>query len=335
MATWELAINNNMTKNFDKLNVALYVGAWPQNIGNAFFDLGLEAIINAAFPSANVFYTGGAVHWMFNHSKKNKKKSIFAKLTRNSETLSSNSFEIAQYANVDLVIVPGMCIAKEFVDNNGKTFLDLAKRKIPVLYVGAGALEYTDEEAAYYVKFLNKFHKYGIITRDSDTFNTLHNQGVKSLEKGIDCALFLPDRYTPPTLSLSKFNIENFDSGQDIPNIDHKDALVLRTHHDCWGPLREVYTKEKNTLVSDVPFDYLALYANVNETYSDRVHACLATLAYGNKARLFSKTPRASLFKELGVANIKQELLSLDMELLKKLKDKQIETVRRMIYELL
>ena len=36
---------------------------------------------------------------------------------------------------------------EEFVDNNGKTFLELAKRKIPVLFIGAGALEYNKSEA--------------------------------------------------------------------------------------------------------------------------------------------------------------------------------------------
>lgn len=310
------------------LNIALYTGSWPQNIGNAFFDLGLEAIVKLAFPSANIFYTGGAVHWMFNHSAPTSKRLPFIKHDKKN---SDNSIEIAQFANVDLVIVPGMCIAKEFVDNNGKTFLELAKRKIPVLFIGAGALEYNQSEARYYVEFLNKLHKYGIVTRDSDTFNILNDNGAKNIEKGIDCAWFLPDRYTCPKLSLPKFNIMNFDAGEEIAGVDHKDNAVFRTHHDCWGPLPTRYINKENTLVSDVPFDYLTLYANANETYSDRVHACIATLTYGNKAKLFSKTPRKSLFKELNVENITQELTKVDMNLLRELKEKQINTVKKMI----
>jgi hypothetical protein len=313
------------------MKVALYIGSWPQNIGNAFFDLGLESIMKLAFPSATVFYTGGAVHWMFNHSQEAQKKSFFKS---NNKNYLKNSIEIAQFADVDLVVVPGMCIANEFVNNNGRTFLELAKRKIPVLFVGAGALKYTEREADYYVEFLNKFYRYGIITRDGDTFDILSRRGAKNIEKGIDCAFFLPDRYTPPNLSIPKFNIENFDAYEESVSIDHKGCLVLRTHHDCWGPLPKKYINKENTLISDVPFDYLTLYAKVNETYSDRVHACIATLAYGNKAKLFSKTPRASLFREMGAEKIKQELVSIDLDLLNKLKDRQINIVRKMTNEL-
>jgi hypothetical protein len=314
----------NKTQN---LNVALYTGSWPQNIGNAFFDLGLEAIIKLALPSANIFYTGGAVHWMFNYSQNIKKLPFISNRKKQSE----NSVEIAQFAEVDIVVVPGMCIAKEFVDNNGKTFLELAKRKIPVVFVGAGALEYTDNEALYYAKFLNKFYKYAIITRDSDTFNILNKNGIKNIWEGIDCAWFLPEKYTCPKLSIPKFNIMNFDSTEEPTDINHKNCLVLRTHHDCWGPLPKRYTDKENTLISDVPFDYLTLYANVNETYSDRVHACIATLTYGNKARLFSKTQRRSLFKKLGIEDITRELVSLDISLSRKMKEEQINTVRNII----
>lgn len=131
------------------MNIGLYIGSWSHNIGNAFFDLGLTAIIKEAFPEANTFYTGGAVHWMFNNINEPVSKSFFHKKNKDSNRYSHNSFEIAQYADVDLVAVPGMCLTKEFVDNNGKTFLELAERKIPVIFIGAGALEYTEDEANY------------------------------------------------------------------------------------------------------------------------------------------------------------------------------------------
>jgi len=323
-----------MIKEDQKLNIALYIGSWPQNIGNAFFDLGLEAIVKKAFPNANIYYTGGAVHWMFNHPRKIITKTFFGNKIEEKSYIK-NSVEIAQFANVDIVVVPGMCLTREFVDNNGKTFLELSKRKIPVFFVGAGALEYTQEESNYYANFLNNFYKYSIITRDDNTFEMLKKSGVKNIEKGIDCAFFLPDRYSPPKLSIDKFNVMNFDSTQEPNTIDHKGVKVFRTHHNCWGPLPENYVNKEDTLVSDVPFDYLALYGNVNETYSDRVHACVATLAYGNKARLFSKTPRASLFKKVGAEKITQELTSVDMKLLQTLKTRQIDLVKKIINELI
>ena len=55
-----------------KLKIGMYAGSWPQNIGNAFFDFGAEAIIRQAFPNAELFRMGGAVHWMFNNSARTR-----------------------------------------------------------------------------------------------------------------------------------------------------------------------------------------------------------------------------------------------------------------------
>ena len=312
------------------MKIALYTGSWPQNIGNAFFDLGLEAILRLTVPEAQLFYTGGAVHWMFRRARRN-----LLGIFNYQKDYSDNSFEIAQFADVDLVAVPGMCISKEFVDSNGKTFVELAKRKIPVVFVGAGALTYTHEELTFYKEFLDSFYKYAIITRDGNTYDLLKKYGFLNIHKGIDCAFFLPDRYTPPKLILPEFNVLNFDGGKEPHDINHHGKLVLRTHHDCWGPLAEQYTREENTLVSDVPFDYLSLYANVNETYSNRVHACIATLAYGNKAQLFAKTPRASLFEEFNASNITKELVQIDSHRLAELKTRQLNAVKQTFNEVL
>ena len=121
------------------LNIALYVGLWPHNIGNAFLGLGAEAIIRQAFPDAAVFRTGCAGHWMFSHGQDHIKKNFFGypKIKKAPDYIH-NSLELAQVADVDLVVVPGMCLAKEFIATSGKTLLHLAQRKIPVLFLGAG-----------------------------------------------------------------------------------------------------------------------------------------------------------------------------------------------------
>ena len=55
--------------------------------------------------------------------------------------------------------------------------------------------------------------------------------------------------------------------------------------------------------------DYLLLYRNASEVYSDRVHACIPTLAFGNKARLFSNSPRIALFENAKIPDVKGERL--------------------------
>ena len=99
----------------------------------------------------------------------------------------------------------------------------------------------------------------------------------------------------------------------------------------CWPVLREEFARKTCTLVSDIPHDYLALYANAEEVHSDRVHACVAALAYGRKARLYHPTLRGSLFEAAGAARIREELVQLDLQALAQKKKAQIEFVRRVV----
>ena len=45
--------------------------------------------------------------------------------------------------------------------------------------------------------------------------------------------------------------------------------------------------------------------------HSDRVHACIPTLAFGNKARLYSDSTRIALFENAGIPEIKEKVVSI------------------------
>lgn len=329
------------------LKIGLYVGSWPQNIGNAFFDLGAKAILQAAFPDALFYPLGGAVHWMFNASSlHNKEKSVTnlgAKILRKTGVTAPygnnhNSLELGQFAEVDVLVFAGMSMCREFAENNGRTFIEASKRGVAVLGLGAGASLYTKEDASSFAHFFSQLPNAAIITRDDDTYG-MFDGTIARMEKGMDCAFCLPDFYTPPRLALPAYNIENFDDAStdtaQIAAIEHQGRIVIHTHHDLWGPLCSRYISKPNTLISDIPEDYLTLYSQVAETYSDRVHACVASLAYGNKARLFSKTPRKALFQKMGLQNITTSVVSLNQDLREEMKSKQIETTKRMITDML
>jgi hypothetical protein len=318
------------------IKIGLYIGSWPQNIGNAFFDLGARAILQQAVPEATFYPMGGAVHWMFMASNKyhngrfkNKMNNVLKTKLRH----PNNSLEIGQLADVDLIVFAGMSMCREFVENNGRTFLEASKRGVATLGLGAGGAIYDEDEAVVFSDFLGSLNRSAIITRDDDTFDLFSGQ-VQNMWSGIDCAFFLPDYYTPPRLALPSYDIENFDYVDEHPEIDHKGRKVIYTHHDLWGPLPKRYIGKPDTLVSDVPEDYLTLYSQVTETYADRVHACVASLAYGNSAKLYSDTPRKALFEKVGVSKITSELSKLDMSLLGELKRKQIEKTRELVESL-
>jgi hypothetical protein len=318
------------------LNIGLYIGSWPQNIGNAFFDFGAKAILAKAFPEARFFPTGGAVHWMFTASALHNAGKIGRKLGElaGRDFTSHNSFEIGEAAEVDLLVFAGMSMCEEFVRNNGKTFRKAAERGTPILGLGAGASLYTAQEADVFSQFLKDLGRYAIITRDDDTFDMFSSR-LDNIWSGIDAAFFLPDYYTPPKLALPPYDIVNFDGPDSPPAITHTVDHIIHTHHDLWGPLPDAYMAAPNTLVSDIPEDYLTLYSQVNETHSNRVHACIATLTYGNKARLYNSTPRKALFEKVGASQVTSEVCRLDMARLQELKDKQIAQARNMVLDLL
>lgn len=105
--------------------------------------------------------------------------------------------------------------------------------------------------------------------------------------------------------------------------------LIIRTDHR-FNPMfiRKSYAAP-NSFVSDVPQTYLNLYANTEATFSNRVHACVATLAYGKPAKLFSKSPRAYLLDRLGAKDIRQALTTIDTEWLVQEKAAMIDFLRQ------
>ena len=77
-------------------------------------------------------------------------------------------------------------------------------------------------------------------------------------------------------------------------------------------------------MCSDEPFTYLTVYAGSSLTITDRVHACVATLAYGNPAILYKHSPRGQLFDRLGLGDVGERVRSLDPELLGKEQDDEL-----------
>jgi polysaccharide pyruvyl transferase WcaK-like protein len=318
------------------LKIGMYAGSWPQNIGNAFFDFGAEAIIRAAFPTAEIYRVGGAVHWMFNNSdrtRRGKLNRLVRKFSPISHPINGNSIEIGQFAELDLLVFAGMSLCEEFAANNGPTFLNASKNGVAVLGLGAGGSLYTTRESEKFSEFFNKIERAAVITRDDDSYEMFKGK-IKNIQKGIDCAFFLPEYYHIPKVYPKNYSVLTFDSTRIPKYLEAIDSQKFYAHHDLWGPLNRKYISKPGTLVSDVPEDYLTLYGNCDTTYSDRVHACIASLAYGNKAQLFSDTPRKALFARLGLEDITSKVVSVDVSLLKEAKIQQISVTRNIVSEI-
>jgi hypothetical protein len=327
------------------LTVAFYGGGWPTNIGNAFIDLGAMAILKAAIPEARVFLFSALPRWLFRQlfqpEPEAPDRSIVSRVQRRLFGASARpgSEELATLANAnmdmalnvggladcDLAVFAGMAMCQELIDVNGPLMLELARRGVRILLLGTGGSLYTGQEAAAYGQFLDELRPLGFISRDRPSYEMFAGH-VQNAYAGIDCGFFVPDAFSVPRLACRPYIAISFDSVAE-PSINSNGFAVLRAHHTCWGHIPRDWAFP-NTLISDLPQDYLSLYANAEEVHSDRVHACVAALAYGRKARLYSPTPRGALFEAVNAATIRQELVRLDIDELTARKHAQVKMLR-------
>jgi hypothetical protein len=93
--------------------------------------------------------------------------------------------------------------------------------------------------------------------------------------------------------------------------------LIVRPEHRTNPHITWKIYRHAHAVASDEPFTYALVYARTQLTLSDRVHACVATLAFGNPAMLFTPSPRARLFDRVGLGAIREHPVSIDLELLR------------------
>lgn len=103
---------------------------------------------------------------------------------------------------------------------------------------------------------------------------------------------------------------------------------VIRTDQRFHPHYRNKIYRQNNSFCADLPYGYLNLYANATLTLSDRVHACAATLAFGNSAMLFVNTDRLGLLGRVGAEGITQYPVKLDMDQLKEEKRRMVEWLK-------
>jgi len=311
-----------------KAGQILYYGAgWPTNIGNAFIDLGAMAILRRAAPNAQIAFASEMPRWFFWRASRESRRFRFSRTAKHPDM--KDALDVASVTQCALVVFAGMAMCEEFITVNGPTVLALARRGVPALLLGTGALAYSDQEKNLFGGFLRQIRPIGFVSRDDRSYD-MFADCVPRARRGIDCGFFLPEAYATPPLVIPAYIVAAFDSMPE-PALNLRGRQLMRAHHDCWGPPKKDYLSADNTLISDIPYDYLALYANAEEVHSDRVHACVAALAYGRRARLYSQTPRGSLFGPVDAERIRDDLVQLDLQLLAEKKRAQVEFVREII----
>jgi hypothetical protein len=100
------------------------------------------------------------------------------------------------------------------------------------------------------------------------------------------------------------------------------DYLIVRTDHRYSPIIKRRTFRYPNVMVNDTPYPYFEIYGNAKLILSNRIHACVVGLAYGNSVMLFSETPRFRLLERLNLEGIKDHPIKISHEVLEMEKQK-------------
>lgn len=282
--------------------IALLTSVTFNNIGNGFIDLGAEAALMKALPlnaelfkvssNANFAATMGQmfmlkenpiINWLWVHTMQRAAKKLHDRSYKTVKT--QNIFSMASMVKCDYFIIPGCVLTVPFFTIYGDLIKRKAEQGSKIIFLGASGNFYTEYEVKFVSEYLRKLRPYAIMTRDILAYKYYANF-TKNSYNGIDNVFFvnllnLPqiDTDLTPYVVLNIEEPKHYRIKEELKNI-FKEKNIVYSYHKPF-PYTKVSKLVKNgVIVSDNPMDYLLLYRNASEVYSDRVHACIPTL-YG------------------------------------------------------
>jgi len=276
------------------------------------------------------------VRWLWEHILPYFEKQIHNQTYNAVSTL--DVFSPALIAKLDVLILPGCVLTDAFFTIYGNFLEQKVQQGTKLIFLGASGNYYTKKEISIVVQWLEKLKPYAIIFRDSIAYEH-YKKYSNNVYNGIDNVFFV-NRLNLPKIetTMDPYVVLNF----DVPKhkkykkkieMKTKEKQIVYTDHKPYPYIKVSNLAKKNIMCSDFPLDYLFLYRNATETHSDRVHACIPTLSFGNKAQLYSDSPRVALFENVGidVCELKKHPIAMDMELLKDLQNKQILYLKKLL----
>lgn len=303
-----------------------YGGGWPDSIGNAFIDFGSMYALKKAVEESNVMLSSNFPRSFLSRGFISNRLRIldFSILDK-----TNNLLDVREIANTEYIVLSGEILSANWI----KLCIPISffKKDAKIIIHGGGGCAYTGQEFKTVRDFLRRINLYAFISRDEKIFKAYNGIAQHSFN-GIDCGFYARDYFNPVTLNLPKYITLTFDKIEE-PKLNNEQRMIVRTHHAYWsqcGLLKKFFCfnrqnfSKKNTLISDLPEDYLNIYFNTEETHSDRVHACVPTLAFGKPAKLYTETSRAALFDKVNAGSVRNKLTKPDFKKIEKEKDRQI-----------
>lgn len=344
--------------------VALVGGQWAQNVGNAFFNLGGEYVLKRVFGEDTVGFFQDQPNYRTLHNKfKGNPKNyvdfiqhldldylvvqgpVLNSWMENSwqyawKTLHSNGTKIICLSSAFFKFKDTEVAAvKQFLEDYPPALIstrdsnsfNIIKDWLPDVpkYDGIDSGFFlnrcvspfkTKENFNYITKNFDRYPEPEILT---------HDPGGNFNSKQVDI------EGKSYWLSVPKFLDKNAHKGKirsyfadaldrrQLPS-EFEGRLIVRPEHRFFPHMTHKIYRQPNGMASDEPWSYINIYANTDFTLSDRVHACVGTLAFGSPAMLFTPSPRSALFGRMGVEDINRKLVTINSDLLYTEQEKEI-----------
>lgn len=326
--------------------VIISSGYWASNIGNAFYDLGAKYVLEKCLgnrASIRLSSDKPGVYWEY----------FFPS--------NCSVLDHTEQYDADYLVLLGPVFSPSFIRLWINTLKRLQERGTRIVFMSAGANEYDDQEYDEISRLLDGLNLYSLMSRDSETYQR-YNSFFEESYDGICCAFYC-NEYAPKfTSNSTPYIVMNYDNGiepfitESTDNarfelngkkydliepkgrrrrayIDKMESgeLIVRTIHSVLPPyIQDKRDHKTNCFVSDIPFDYLHLYSNADAVITNRVHAAVASVAYGTPTYLANNSPRANILKRVGCEKVFETISICDNTIIdneKKKLESEIERV--------
>lgn len=323
------------------------------NIGNSFIDIGALISLNEAMNGKeHILIETGILNLELDSIKKIQRIGpivrpfwrVFGKYLgrdfldkRYKMIKSSDRFNLAEAIKADYAVFSGCILTVIYFSTKDRLFEKLKENGVKIIFYGVGGNTYSDFEVNYIREKLKSIKPYAILTRDSVAFKHYSDLAEQSFD-GLEPAFYLNklSYMKDIKLDITPYVILTFDKpeNRDIEKkLEEKFGteynVIKASHIPFPNKAYFIDTPSRSHFITNSPYEYILLYANAKEVHTDRVHACVPTLAFGNPCRLYNKTLRANLFEKVCTGNITKEICRINN--ISKLQQKQVDILSKVL----
>lgn len=339
----------------------LAYGLWGQNIGNAFFQLGGSALLRRALGDGNVsFLQDMPAYWTLNRKSRGNPEHWWNITSRTAsdyvvfqgpsfdancrEALEVTLGELTRRGVEPVFLGVGMmhytdeevAIAKDLIDRHG--IRTVVTRDHLTFAALDGRASYSGIDSAFFLPWAVPAPQ--LVTRPYVALNFERIvepvDAIESIVTGGELAV----SSAPPAVGAARRWADSAGRrSQAAAYAVHR--LWPAQHRATYGPFEAVRLvhrtnpahmakiyRDVNVVASDEPYSYIATYAGAEVTFTDRVHACVATLAYGKPAMMWFSTPRNALLERVGIEFPMRRPVSIDGVMLEAERCNELEHLR-------